>query len=289
MTILWLILKIILGLLGLLLILFLGILLGILFLPLEYKVRAEKYEMVAYNVQLRIFYLISILYDSRKASSINIQLLGKTIKTVTLLEEDKEDIKDASKTKFAKVLKTEKDEKQGNKPSRESVLKEVGSKREEVPRIRLTHTGKSKKVKEREKSKEKAKLKEGIHTDGGWLEDVKRLWNSEDRVPFLRSCKILFKELWYAIRPKTFNFKVIFGLENPADTGMWLAKLMPLYPFYAPYGDIIGDFENTTLEGDLRLLGKTNLFRFIKPLIVFITHKEVRQYIKIIMNIGKGN
>ena len=205
MTILWLILKIILGLLGLLLILFLCILLGILFLPLEYKVRAEKYETIAYNVQLRIFYLISILYDSQAASSIEIQLLGKTIKTVTLLEEDEKDIKDikdVQETKSAKVIKTEKDKRKENKPLKESGLKEVGLKREEAPRIRLTHTGKSK------KAKEKTKSKEVIRTGSGWLEDIKGLWNSEDRAPFLRFCKVLLKELWYAIRPKTFNFKL---------------------------------------------------------------------------------
>ena len=287
MTILWLILKIILGVLGLLLSLFLCILLGLLFLPLEYKLEAEKYETIAYAIHLRIFYLISILYDSQKHSSIRIQLLGKTIKTVSLEgEEEVEELKDINLQKEEKIN----EEKIYLK---EVTSKEATLKKEEAPRIRSVNTGKIKKdkekTKEKQEAKEKRKAKDGIRTGTRWLERIKTLWNLEDRAPFLRFCKILLKNLWYAIRPKVLSFRLIFGLENPADTGMLLAKLMALYPFYAPYGDIIGDFENTRLEGDIRLLGKTNLYRFIKPLIIFITHKEVRHYIKIIMNIGKDN
>ena len=120
-----------------------------------------------------------------------------------------------------------------------------------------------------------------------WLETIKIIWQDENRLPFIRFCKALLKDIWYALRPKECTFNVIFGLEDPAETGIFLAKLMALYPFYAPYGNIMGDFEKPTLEGDIKFYGKMNLYRFVKPLIVFVTHKEVRNYIKLLMKIGK--
>lgn len=80
MTILWLILKIILILLGILIGVAFCLLLVLLFVPLEYRLRAEKYEIIAYSMQFKIFHLISIVYDCKTNNSIKIRFCRRTIK-----------------------------------------------------------------------------------------------------------------------------------------------------------------------------------------------------------------
>lgn len=288
MTVLWLILKIILWLLGLLLALFLCILLGLLFLPIAYRISAEKYETIAYDVHLRIFYLISILYDSQTNNSIEVRLLGKTIKVIPISEEEEQDhheviLQDVSEKAEASIkkqaFKTETSKKETLKTK---VFQLERSQSESIKQEKV-----KKKVADDKKAVQSAPKHESRNERTDWMAYLKKLWYSQNREHFIGYCKILLRDWWRAIRPKVLVFNLIFGLEDPADTGMWLAKIMALYPFYAPYGNVMGNFEKPTLEGDIKLLGTTNLYRFIKPLIVFITHKQVRQYIKILMKIGK--
>lgn len=272
MTILWLILKIILWLLGIVVSLLLCLLLGLLFLPVEYRIRAEKYETIAYRIQLKIFYLISILYDSKTNNSIKIQLCGRTIKEVPFSEAEE-----------VVEEKMHKAEKATQKATKEEV-KDITRTKEVQTKQTAPDAQKTGKPTKTEKPKQ-SKSSTPAHIN--WVETIKVVWQDENRIPFIRFCKALLKDIWRALLPKVCTFNVIFGLEDPAETGTLLAKLMALYPFYAPYGNIMGDFEKPTLEGDIKLYGQMNLYRFVKPLVVFVTHKEVRNYIKRLMKIGK--
>nr|WP_307990024.1 hypothetical protein [uncultured Niameybacter sp.] len=121
------------------------------------------------------------------------------------------------------------------------------------------------------------------------FEELKYLWDLEERKPFFRSCKKLLLSWWRALKPYYLYFEVIFGLEDPSETGLWLAKLMAFYPFYAPYGQVIGNFEEQVLQGYIKIKGKTRLIKFLYPTLVFIAHKEVRIIIKNLMNFGKDD
>ncbi|MBU3811776.1 MAG: hypothetical protein H9893_09020 [Candidatus Niameybacter stercoravium] len=302
MTILWLILKIILILLGALIGVVICLLLALLFIPLEYRLRAEKYEVIAYYMQFKIFYLISIVYDSKTNNSIKIRLCGRTIKEISFEEAEDQAEEKLEKTQKVVTKATQEEAEditenkrvqQQSKSTRvthtdESKKTQVSSSVEKLERITQ---GKSEQARRHEgkqtASKKQNKASNHSCTEINWIETIKFIWEDENRGPFIRFCKALLKDLWHAIRPKGMSFNLILGLDDPAETGMWLAKLMALYPFYAPYGNVVGDFEKATFEGYIKLFGKTNLYRFIKPLIVFVTHKEVRNYIKLLMKIGK--
>ena len=281
MTILWLILKIILILLGILIGVAFCLLLVLLFVPLEYRLRAEKYEIIAYSMQFKIFHLISIVYDCKTNNSIKIRFCGRTIKEISF-EEAEEQVEE----------KLEKTQKVVTKATQEEVEAITKNKRgKQQPKSTGATQGKREQVRRHEEkytaSKKQNKASNHSRTEINWIETIKFIWEDENRGPFIRFCKALLKDLWRAIRPKGISFNLIFGLDDPAETGMWLAKLMALYPFYAPYGNVVGDFEKATFKGDIKLFGKTNLYKFIKPLIIFVTHKEVRNYIKLLMKIGK--
>ncbi|MDU6359425.1 MAG: hypothetical protein E6590_05595 [Clostridiales bacterium] len=302
MTILWLILKIILILLGILIGVAFCLLLVLLFVPLEYRLRAEKYEIIAYSMQFKIFHLISIVYDCKTNNSIKIRFCRRTIKEISF-EEAKEQVEEKLEKTQKVVTKETQEEVEAitkNKRGQQQPKSTQATHTDESKKIQVSSSveklesrtqGKSEQVRRHEEkhtaSKKQNKASNHSRTEINWIETIKFIWEDENRGPFIRFCKALLKDLWHAIRPKGISFNLIFGLDDPAETGMWLAKLMALYPFYAPYGNVVGDFEKATFKGDIKLFGKTNLYKFIKPLIIFVTHKEVRNYIKLLMKIGK--
>ena len=268
MTILWLILKIVLILLGILFGMVFCLLLAFLFLPLEYHVQAEKYEQLTYALQFKIFYLIRVVWDNTTNKRMKILFCGRTIKEIPVQEVEEQ----IEKTEDVVTTATKEEAKNVSK-------KEVAT--QKVPKEKgTTHIPNEHSKKVNQPVKHSLQSKKGMD----WL---KVIWMDENRTPFMRFCKALLKDLWRAIRPKGIQFNLIFGLEDPAETGMWLAKLMALYPFYAAYGNVAGDFEQAILEGHIKLWGKTNFYRFIAPLIKFVAYKEVRNYITLLMKIGK--
>ena len=269
MTILWLILKIVFILLGILLGIVFFILLAFLFLPLEYHIKVEKYEQLTYALQFKIFYLIRVVWDNTANKRMKILFCGRTIKEIPVQEVEEQ----VEKTEDVVTKATKAEVK--NVSKKEVSMQTVSNEKETVhtpPKEHLKKAGQP--IKPSAPSKK-------------WIDWLKIIWMDENRIPFIRFCKALLKDLWHAIRPKTLHFQLIFGLEDPAETGMWLAKLMALYPFYAAYGNIVGDFEQASLEGHVTLWGKTNFYRFIAPLIKFVAYKEVRNYITLLMKIGK--
>ena len=259
MTILWLILKIVLILLGILLGIVFSLLLAFLFLPLEYHVQAEKYEQLTYTLQFKIFYLIRVVWDNTTNKRMKILFCGRTIKEIPVQEVEEQ----VEKTEDVVTTATKEE------------AKNISKKEVSTSNIPNQH---SRKVSQ--------PVQHASHSKKG-MDWLKIIWMDENRTPFIRFCKALLKDLWRAIRPKEIQFYLIFGLEDPAETGMWLAKLMALYPFYATYGNVVGDFEQAILQGHIKLWGKTNFYRCIVPLIKFVAYKEVRNYITLLMKIGK--
>lgn len=269
MTILWLILKILLILLAVLLGIVFFLLLAFLFLPLEYHIKVEKYEQLTYTLQFKIFYLIRIVWDNTTHKRMKLLLCGRTIKEIPV-QEVKEQVE-----KSEDVVTRATKEEVKNVSKKEAPMQIVNNEKESV------HTPSN------AYSKKVIQPVNPTFESNKWIDWIKSIWIDENRIPFIRFCKAFLKDLWHAIRPKSLQFYLIFGLEDPAETGMWLAKLMALYPFYAAYGDVVGDFEQEILKGHITLWGKTNFYRFIAPLIKFVAYKEVRNYITLLMKIGK--
>lgn len=116
---------------------------------------------------------------------------------------------------------------------------------------------------------------------------LKAAWQDPYRKPFVKS---VFKAMIGALKPvfpKVFRFNVTIGQENPADTGELMAKLSVVYPFYAKYGSIQGDYTQAGFWGDVVAKGRFTIYQLIAPILALGFKKEVRGYIKNILQIRK--
>ncbi|MEG1295294.1 MAG: hypothetical protein RSD02_02820 [Niameybacter sp.] len=292
MTILWLILKIILWVIGILCTLLLVIVAALLFLPICYDIVGQKQETMSGQVNLRLFAILEIDYNSKEAKSIRLKLFGLDLDK--LMRWFKTSEATASVAEQQELLVQDRNQDALTRPKeKEKPLTQVppielsSAKKVTEPTSKISQKSKQK-VGKRDSKKEKTHTKEKKEMDFKHIwQELQAIWKDEARKPFIQACKKLLISWWYALKPKALYFEVLFGLEDPAETGLWLAKLMPLYPVYAPYGNIMGDFEEARFEGCIEIRGKTNLFKFVYPVLAFVFHKEVRIIIKKIMHFGK--
>lgn len=306
MTILWLILKIILWIIAILFGLILLIILGLLFLPISYWLEGEKREELIGRIRLNLFGIVQIDYDTDREEQLKLKLFGiytpklskKLLGAADDLEEEavhlgkvigKEAV-DQTEEVAENTVTNEENRIEGqasqiqedtSTKTQKEISTNVDSKEQKRQNIDRKANKESKK-----KPKKHPTITKPIGVKDIWRE-LKALWYADSRRPFFRACKKLLKSWWYALKPRGFYFEVLFGLEDPSETGLWIAKLMALYPFYAPYGNIMGNFEEAIFEGCIQMRGRTNLFKFLYPMLVFILNKEVRTMIKMIMNFGK--
>lgn len=308
MGVLWLILKIILGvILGILIILIAGICV-VVFLPIDYHVYFEKYHESVIEARVRLFYLFNIHYhyeDDRNL--ITIKLWGIPLKKMDLSPEEMEELGEdvvegakhavAAEEKIAQettspVAGDQSDEKVGVASTKMSVEKE-----------KTAHTSKERSTTQKTKEADKAiktekKIKKSKHFDdekiehksesqATWLESLRKLWVSEARKVFFSETFKLIKRFLKLLKPNHFQFRLVIGKENPADTGELIAKITMFYPLMYRYGIVDGNYTEAGLWGEVAVGGRIKLFQLLKIVIIFALNKEVRNYIKLILNVRK--
>ncbi|MEG1636884.1 MAG: hypothetical protein RR324_05160 [Cellulosilyticaceae bacterium] len=274
MSVVWLILKMLLWIIGILLAMLMLVILLILVLPIDYLVELEKYEELSLYSKVKVFYVLSIIYYfENQQSNFEIKILGKTLNKKPVKTKEVEEVERPIKRDLAQDK--EKIDKEMTKPS----PKVAGTEGDKAKPIK-----KEEPIKEQNETREKESKSENVR---GLWNDAKILWENKYRKPFLRRVKRLFISWWRALKPRTLQFNLTIGTGDPADTGELLAKASFLYPFYAKYGFIQGDFEEKGIWGVAVTSGRLRLYGLIKPLVVFLIDKSVRNYIKIILNIRK--
>lgn len=82
------------------------------------------------------------------------------------------------------------------------------------------------------------------------------------------------------LKPRKIKGRVHFGFSDPYLTGKTLAVLSMWYPFYADTVSLEPDFEESVLEGELRIKGCVRGFYFFFPVLNMIRSKEIRQTYK---------
>lgn len=78
------------------------------------------------------------------------------------------------------------------------------------------------------------------------------------------------------VKPKACSVKLVFGCEDPKNTGDILAVLSILYPFLGEEFYLTPDFNNQTLKGRIHLKGKLRVSTFIGFLLRLLMNKNVR-------------
>ena len=93
----------------------------------------------------------------------------------------------------------------------------------------------------------------------------------------------VLKELKYLLRhtlPRKVEGTLTFGFEDPATTGQVLGILCVLAVFTGNHLEVNGEFERSTLEGDLMLRGHIRLCHMVKSGVSLLIDKNIRKTIK---------
>lgn len=232
---------------------FILILVGILLIaPIRYTIYFEKYDAISYEIKMT--YLKGLKgYFIKEKEQINhqIKIFGKTV------YRNQSETKEETKVNLSTHLVQDKKEKKVVKSSSDS------SKRLDKE---------NDKVKEKKKvSQEKRGLKDYFFFKDIGYDVVKEIFK-------------LLKCILKVIAPSRWDFQLIVGKGDPAETGECIAKLIMLYPLYYKHGIIQGDYERECLEGGFWMEGRFRIGQLLFCFISFLTKSSVRKIIKIFLD-----
>ena len=84
-----------------------------------------------------------------------------------------------------------------------------------------------------------------------------------------------------SIGPREVSGTLLIGTGDPASTGEVMAAYGILYPFIGNHIDIIPDFEQQIVEGDLLVKGKITVFKALKTAWILYFNRDLRRLIKL--------
>lgn len=149
----------------------------------------------------------------------------------------------------------------------------------------------------KEKKKNKVTLSQKIKDFFGKLKSKKE--NLEEKIHLFTEKAVQikedltsdeFKSLWQLgkkelisllrhIRPRKIEGNLLFGMENPADTGQLLGLAAIFYPYYQKSLSIFPDFDKKILEGNLFIKGRIQVYKFLLSAWRLYRCKELRYLI----------
>lgn len=113
-----------------------------------------------------------------------------------------------------------------------------------------------------------------------FLERKDRLWEFWNLEEHRGARGALWKEAQYAwkkLRPRKIRGKIVFGLEDPAATGLCMGAAGMFCAWYPKGLAIIPDFEQKILKVDIRIRGKARFYVIARVLWRIYHHKEIRR------------
>lgn len=231
------------------------------------KAQKRKAEKVAETVQKTQ----GSSKQEKKAPSVNLE------KSPTAPEQEKQIApkQEADKTEEQNVSK-----KQSDKTEEQIASKQTTDQREERSAFR--------------QADEREKKPRGIRQLFLWLQNVikivrkikKKVHSVQDLVDILRSDAgkafiCIVKEnvihLWKQIHPRRMRGKVIFGTGDPCSTGELLGVLALFYAWYGNGVQIIPDFEQKRIEGNVSFRGRIRMITLICIAWRIIKNKDGRK------------
>lgn len=277
---------ILLSIIGTIVILLLKILLVLLlllcflvFCPVFYKGRAEFGK--ALLAEGRVCWLFGLVWFSVSCREGEVtsrfRLFGIDIQKVAAWREKRKRRKMLKKaarkkkpqTASDKTQKVETEEEPGapsdeGKPSAGADWQEPGDLKEEEGNTEKSVQRNSSKRKQAERRRKKrSRLCGRLKKRTGWIKDAKEFWHSENTVRMVCILKDNVLHLWRKLKPKVLRGNIIFGTGDPCTTGQILGVAAVFYAFYGKGIQIIPDFEEARLEGNLFIRGRISLITMI--------------------------
>lgn len=231
------------------------------------KAQKRKAEKVAETVQKTQ----GSSKQEKKAPSVNLE------KSPTAPEQEK---RIAPKQAADKTEEQNVPKKQSDKTEEQIASKQTTDQREERSAFR--------------QADEREKKPQGIRQLFLWLQNVikivrkikKKVHSVQDLVDILRSDAgkafiCIVKEnvihLWKQIHPRRMRGKVIFGTGDPCSTGELLGVLALFYAWYGNGVQIIPDFEQKRIEGNVSFRGRIRMITLICIAWRIIKNKDGRK------------
>lgn len=101
------------------------------------------------------------------------------------------------------------------------------------------------------------------------------LENKTHRAAFARLKKeMIWLKLFF--KPKKLKADLVFGFEDPYNTGQVLAALSMIYPFVGEYMNIRPDFERRVLEGEFYMKGNLRMIHMVILMWKLVWDRNVR-------------
>lgn len=246
-------------LLGILGIFTLGVTL-VLIAPIHYIIYFEHYGTVIYDIKVRYlkgFRMDFVCQEEQKKHEV--VFFGKKLYELKdeKVQEVKEKSKSSSKTKTVKKVIHKK------QVTQSKVTKEM--------------TAESKAA--LQDTKEKAQKKAETVS----YQQIKAILTNKNTYRVLKTFLIWLWRLGQYLWPKEWDFELVIGKEEPAETGELIAKLTMLYPLYGDQGIIRGDFEKSCLAGGFLAKGSFRLGGIVWRVIWLLCHTSIREMIKCIL------
>lgn len=130
-------------------------------------------------------------------------------------------------------------------------------------------------------------IQKSVHRISNRLRNIKDqatkyldFWNLE---MMQASRQHVWKEIRYLLRhltPRMVNGKLLIGFEDPATTGQVLGILSVLAVFGGNHLEVEADFQQSVLEGNLKIKGHIRLCHIAKSALSLLTDQNIRQTIK---------
>jgi hypothetical protein len=98
----------------------------------------------------------------------------------------------------------------------------------------------------------------------------------------LRLCKDELIRVLKRLRPQKMQADLIIGMADPATTGQILAVWGMLYPFIGEHVNIVGDFEQTRIEGQAFIKGRISIITFVRIVVRIYFNQDVKKLLKLL-------
>ncbi len=299
--------------LGIIILILLGtiltVILLVLFVPVRYRIMVHRktQEETPVSVKLKVTWLLHVVnaaFSYPEAAFVRVRIFCFTIfrsdkakDRDTATGEDKEKEHKPQKPPSAKPLLQEPVSENGSGKPEENI-----SDRKPEVHEKQTENDMAQNVSGKKKAGILSKL----------LEFIKKLWSVIKNIKYtiLKICdkikhivkniqyyiKILqsdtFKRAWTvcsgqvfsllkSISPRKIEGSLLIGTGDPASTGQVLAVYGMLYPLLGNHIDIVPDFEQQIVEGDLYVKGKITVFKALKTAWIVYFNKDLRRLIKL--------
>ena len=301
----------ILKILGIVLLVLLGILLVflllILFVPVRYKVSAERDSGDEQTLQAQVkitwlFHILNMLYSYPDAAYLRVRVF---IFTVFRSDQEKKS-PDKKKVDTASKASEENKEDHKDKTEEKEAVREDGKGTEEHRKSKEILKGNTESGKEtpfKEPTKEEPNRRSFFEKLFSMLKNIKYtiikiydkikhiLKNIEYYLKVIRSetfqrafgvCSEQTIALLNGIKPKKLRGNLVIGTGDPASTGQILAVYGMLYPVIGDHINITPDFERQIVEGNLLIKGRITAWKLLKTAWKVYFNRDIRRVIKLL-------